>query len=155
VYLVFVLYYIYGSLLQLLKILNSNTENPYLIWDNATRAQLNEYLLDNEKRMVRNVGHVEFTLLSVRSTVVVICVLGNNDTKFCLDFLILVNMYHEVILPLKKLQCYVDYLQGECDQSFGATFEFEIHAKELVVGEIYVRIYNEQPTFPLEVSRYC
>ena len=40
---------------QLLKILNSNTENPYLIWDNATRAQLGEYLADNQKRMIRNV----------------------------------------------------------------------------------------------------
>ena len=42
--------------------------------------------------------------------------------------------------------------QGECDQSFGAEFVFDIHAKELIVGEIYVRIYNEQPTFPLEAS---
>ena len=41
--------------------------------------------------------------------------------------------------------------QGECDQSFGADFEFDIHSKELIVGEIFVRIYNEQPTFPLEV----
>ena len=32
---------------------------------------------------------------------------------------------------------------------------FEIHAKELIVGEIFVRIYNEQPTFPLEVLFLC
>ncbi|KAK7507621.1 hypothetical protein BaRGS_00001556 [Batillaria attramentaria] len=81
---------------DLLKVLNSNTENPYLIWDNATRAQLNEYLGDNQQRMIRT---------------------------------------------------------GECDQSFGAEFEFEIHAKELIVGEIFVRIYNEQPTFPLENAK--
>lgn len=43
-------------------------------------------------------------------------------------------------------------MQGECDQTFGATFEFEAHAKELIVGEIFVRVYNEQPTFPLEVT---
>ncbi|XP_076459341.1 dnaJ homolog subfamily C member 13-like isoform X2 [Babylonia areolata] len=78
---------------ELLKILNSNTENPYLIWDNAARAQLTEYLGDNQQKMIRN---------------------------------------------------------GECDPSFGADFEFDIHAKELIVGEIFVRIYNEQPTFPLE-----
>ena len=29
---------------------------------------------------------------------------------------------------------------------------FDIHAKELIVGEIFVRVYNEQPTFPLEVN---
>lgn len=43
-------------------------------------------------------------------------------------------------------------LQGECDKHYGSEFVFEIHAKELIVGDIYVRIYNEQPTFPLEVS---
>ena len=42
-------------------------------------------------------------------------------------------------------------LQGECDPSFGAEFEFSLHKKELVIGEVFVRIYNEQPTFPLEV----
>lgn len=34
---------------------------------------------------------------------------------------------------------------------------FTDHSKELIVGEIFVRVYNEQPTFPLEVSNrtYC
>ena len=41
--------------------------------------------------------------------------------------------------------------QGRIDEAFGAEFVYEIHAKELVVGEIFVRIYNEQPTFPLDV----
>ncbi|KAK0045772.1 dnaJ subfamily C member 13-like isoform X1 [Biomphalaria pfeifferi] len=77
----------------LLKILNSNTENPYLMWDNATRAQLCEYLSDQQQRIIRT---------------------------------------------------------GECDPSYGSTFVFEIHSKELVVGEIFVRIFNEQPTFVLE-----
>ena len=44
--------------------------------------------------------------------------------------------------------------QGDCDPSFGAEFTYTIHSKELVVGEIFVRVYNEQPTFVLEVSRY-
>lgn len=43
--------------------------------------------------------------------------------------------------------------QGENDKSFGAEFLFSDHSKELIVGEIFVRVYNEQPTFPLEVSR--
>ena len=42
-------------------------------------------------------------------------------------------------------------LQGECDPDFGGMFVFDIHAKELIVGEIFVRVYNEQPTFQLEV----
>lgn len=41
--------------------------------------------------------------------------------------------------------------QGRIDEAFGAEFIYDIHAKELVVGEIFVRIYNEQPTFPLVV----
>ena len=44
-------------------------------------------------------------------------------------------------------------MQGECDEDFGASFISTVHAKELVVGEIYVRIYNEQPTFTIEVCR--
>ncbi|CAG5130505.1 unnamed protein product, partial [Candidula unifasciata] len=79
--------------LWLLKMLNSNTENPYLIWDNATRAQLCEYLTDQQQRIIKT---------------------------------------------------------GECDPSYGANFVFDIHSKELIVGEIFVRIFNEQPTFPLE-----
>lgn len=75
---------------EVLKLLNSNTENPYLIWDNGTRAELIEYLEANQKE--------------------------KSDAK---------------------------------DQTFGAEFVFTIHSKELIVGEIFVRIYNEQPTFPL------
>ncbi len=40
---------------QILKILNSNTENPYLIWDNATRAELAEFLMDQQQQKIRTV----------------------------------------------------------------------------------------------------
>ena len=49
------------------------------------------------------------------------------------------------------IQCH-PCLQGECDPALGGEFVFTVHAKELVIGEIFVRIYNEQPTFTLEVS---
>ena len=45
------------SLWQLLKQLNSNTENPYLIWDNRTRAELTKYLEEQQQAMVRTVSH--------------------------------------------------------------------------------------------------
>ncbi|CAG2229949.1 DNAJC13 [Mytilus edulis] len=38
---------------ELLKYLNCNTENPYLIWDNATRGQLNEYLMDQQQNVIK------------------------------------------------------------------------------------------------------
>ncbi|XP_023933252.1 dnaJ homolog subfamily C member 13-like [Lingula anatina] len=79
--------------IEVLKILNSNTENPYLIWDNATRAELNEFVSDQQQLVIRH---------------------------------------------------------GDCDPDFGSTFVYTIHSKELIVGEIFVRVYNEQPTFPLE-----
>ena len=41
---------------QILKILNSNTENPYLIWDNATRAELTEFLTDQQQQKIRTVS---------------------------------------------------------------------------------------------------
>ena len=42
--------------------------------------------------------------------------------------------------------------QGECDISYGEDFRYSVLSEELVVGEVYVRVYNEQPTFVLEVS---
>ncbi|KAK2171869.1 hypothetical protein NP493_1017g02008, partial [Ridgeia piscesae] len=76
-----------------LKILNSNTENPYLLWDNAARAELTEFLADQQQQKMRT---------------------------------------------------------GECDPALGGEFVFTVHEKELVIGDIFVRVYNEQPTFTLE-----
>ena len=43
-------------------------------------------------------------------------------------------------------------MQGECeDSSYGEGFKYDALKDELVVGEIYVRVFNEQPTFVLEV----
>lgn len=81
---------------EILKLLNSNTENPYLIWDNATRAELVEYLGEQQTCIIKT---------------------------------------------------------GECDHHFGANFMSTVHAKELVIGEIFVRVYNEQPLFPLENAK--
>ncbi|KAH0627267.1 hypothetical protein JD844_002784 [Phrynosoma platyrhinos] len=44
-------------------------------------------------------------------------------------------------------------VQGDCDKSYGSEFVFSDHAKELIVGEIFVRVYNEVPTFQLEVPK--
>ena len=35
--------------------------------------------------------------------------------------------------------------------SFGEQFMYDVLKDELVIGEVYVRVYNEQPTFVLEV----
>ena len=35
--------------------------------------------------------------------------------------------------------------------SFGEQFTYDVLKDELVIGEVYVRVYNEQPTFVLEV----
>ncbi|XP_076821267.1 dnaJ homolog subfamily C member 13-like isoform X2 [Clavelina lepadiformis] len=86
-----------GKYDEVLKILNSNTENPYLMWDNSTRFELTSYLKDQQQKHVRT---------------------------------------------------------GVCDPSYGAEFVFSLHSKELIVGDIFVRIYNEQPTFPVEDPRF-
>lgn len=77
---------------EMLKLLNSNTENPYLIWDNSTRAELSDFLEKNQELRTRD----------------------------------------------------------QQDAAYGSEFVFSAHAKELIVGEIFVRVYNEQPSFPLE-----
>lgn len=79
---------------EILKLLNSNSENPYLVWDNSTRAELTEFL-ENERTS------------SVR--------------------------------------------RGTCDPSFGSNFKFSAHEDELIVGGIFVRIFNIQPMFQLHV----
>uniref|UniRef100_A0A6I8R119 DnaJ heat shock protein family (Hsp40) member C13 n=1 Tax=Xenopus tropicalis TaxID=8364 RepID=A0A6I8R119_XENTR len=81
---------------EILKMLNSNTESPYLLWNNGTRAELLEYLESQQESMVR---------------------------------------------------------RGDCDVSYGADFVYSEHSKELIVGDIFVRIYNEQPTFQLELPK--
>ena len=35
--------------------------------------------------------------------------------------------------------------------SFGESFRYDVLGTELVIGDVYVRVYNEQPTFVLEV----
>lgn len=80
---------------EVLKILTSNCETPYLIWDNSTRAELIDYL--ETQRQARQVSE-------------------------------------------------------EADPAFGADFTFSAHVGELRIGGIFIRIYNEQPTYPLEVN---
>ncbi|WKX89857.1 hypothetical protein Q1695_009030 [Nippostrongylus brasiliensis] len=78
---------------MILKTLNCNTENPYLIWDNGTRAEVLEFV--ERHRTSRE----------------------------------------------------------QTSELFGAEFQLSIHSKELIVGDIFVRIYNEQPTFVLEAPK--
>ena len=46
--------------------------------------------------------------------------------------------------------------QGEFDATYGADFVFSAHSDELIVAHVFVRIFNEQPTFPLRNPReFC
>ena len=90
----FITVFLIPNSFKVLKILNSNVESPYLIWDNSTRAELTEFV-DSERTS------------SIR--------------------------------------------RGVCDPAFGSEFKFSAHKGELVVGNIFVRIYNHQPMFQLEV----
>jgi DnaJ family protein C protein 13 len=78
---------------DLLKMLTSNVEIPYLIWNNSTRAELIDYLEVQQKGIIQS---------------------------------------------------------GECpDESYGADFEITSHKSELRVGNIFIRIFNRQPSYPL------
>lgn len=39
---------------EFLKVLTNNTENPVLIWDNSTRSQLLEFLLEQQRTHIRS-----------------------------------------------------------------------------------------------------
>ena len=82
---------------EILKTLNSNCSNPYLIWDNGTRAELTEYLE----------GKLQEKL--------------SGDGNFEPDF---------------------------------KDFKYSVHKGELIIGEIFVKIYNEQPNYPILVSNF-
>ena len=43
----------------------------------------------------------------------------------------------------------IDFRSGESDATYGATYVHETHVKELVVGGIFVRVYNRMPDFQL------
>lgn len=82
---------------EVLKILTQNTRNPYLIWDNSTRAQLLDFL--------------EFQ--------------RQNSSK---------EQY------------------GDITDIYNTTSKFVYDATrdELKIGGVYIRIYNEMPTFPIQ-----
>ena len=102
----------------MLKLFNSNTESPYLIWDNRTRAELKEYVSMQQTSHIRSVSFI---------------------------------LRHETFPIRNCFKCY--FLQGESDPTYGAEFVFDTLRDELVIGDIYVRIYNEQPTFVLYDAR--
>ncbi|XP_058807941.1 dnaJ homolog subfamily C member 13 isoform X2 [Phymastichus coffea] len=78
---------------DILKTLNSNCSNPYLIWDNGTRAELIEYLESKLQEKMNSNGNIE----------------------------------HDFV-----------------------NFKYNAHKGELVIGEIFVKVYNEQPNFLIE-----
>lgn len=46
------------------------------------------------------------------------------------------------------------YKRGECnDSSYGLTFKYSAYSDELIVGDIFVRIYNQQPTFKIDLPK--
>lgn len=78
---------------EILKMLNSNVEIPYLIWNNATRAELIDYLENQQRSIIQS---------------------------------------------------------GECpDESYGADFEISSYRDELIVGNVFIRVYNQQPSYTL------
>lgn len=81
---------------DVLKLLTSNTRNPYIIWDNATRAQLLDFL-DYQRTKSAKERYDDITAV-----------------------------YNVV-----------------------SEFSYDAHRDELQIGGIYIRIYNEMPTFPI------
>lgn len=82
---------------ELLKLLTSNSRNPYLIWDNGTRAELLDFLEQQKTISAR-------------------------------------KQYDDVTDVLKLV----------------SNFSFESHKSEVQVGSIFLRIYNEMPTFSIQ-----
>jgi DnaJ family protein C protein 13 len=82
---------------SILKLLNSNHETPYFLWNNTSRSELQDF--------------------------------ASKNSETCRD----AGIHADNLPPLSS--------DG---------FSYSAHQKELVVGSVFVRIYNEQPQFPLE-----
>lgn len=85
---------------EVLKVLTQNTRNPYLIWDNGTRAQLLDFL--------------EFQ--------------RQNSSKH----------QHDDITDIYNTT---------------SKFVYDATRDELKIGGVYIRIYNEMPTFPIHNAK--
>lgn len=88
---------------SVLKLLNSNQEQAYLVWDNSCRQELIDFMDGSRDYLVKN------------------------------DYKLDVN-------------------------SFGnpTEFRYSAHIKELIIGEIFVRVYNLQPTTVLkDAKKFC
>lgn len=83
-----------------MKLLNSNSENPYLLWDNGTRAELQDFL-ETQKQ----------------------------SRRFAAD-------------PADPAE----------QANITASFSYSAHATELRVGDVFLRLYNQQPSFQIDVS---
>ncbi|XP_017781227.1 PREDICTED: dnaJ homolog subfamily C member 13 [Nicrophorus vespilloides] len=76
---------------KVLKLLNSNCETPYLVWNNATRSELLEFL-ENQRQ-------------------------AREEADLCID---------------------------------DSSFNYSSHKDELVIGGIFIKIYNQQPAYQIE-----
>jgi DnaJ homolog subfamily C member 13 len=85
---------------EVLKILNQNTRNPYLIWDNATRAQLLDFL-EFQRQHSSKEQYADIT-----------------------------DIYNTI-----------------------SKFVYDATRDELQIGGVYIRIYNEMPTFPIQNAK--
>lgn len=94
------MYNLFWHILQILKLLNSNTQNPYILWDNGTRAELQDFL-ETQKQ----------------------------SRRFAAD-------------PADPAE----------QENVTASFAYSVHASELRVGDVFLRLYNEQPNFQIEVT---
>lgn len=81
---------------QLLKLLTINSQNPYLLWDNSTRAELTDFL-ETRCRLQPNEGSLEDTIDSTG-------------------------------------------------------LSYSRHKSELIIGNVFINIFNDQPTFTVEVQ---
>lgn len=46
------------------------------------------------------------------------------------------------------------FIQGECNLNAVVNFYHESYVNELLVGEIFIHLFNKQPSYKLDVSFY-
>lgn len=113
-------YFFFFIIFKVLKLLNSNTRNPYVIWDNATRTQLLDFL---EHQRTKSAKEQYEDITDIYNIVA--------------DFSFDAHRYaNEPYSLVTKNNAFILFIFGFCRD-------------ELQIGGIYIRIYNEMPTFQI------
>ena len=69
-------------------------------------------------------------------------------------YLVWDNSTRSQLMDFLQTNCDSHVKTGQSDPDYGSKFSFGAHEDHLVVGGVFIKVYNEQPMYPIEVSGF-